>query len=700
MFRKVLIANRGTIACRIARTLRKMGIASVAVYSEADRHSLHVRMCDEAVPIGPAQASLSYLATDALLAAVRATGAEAVHPGYGFLSENAAFAEACEAAGVVFIGPTPEQLRSFGLKHTARALAHENGVPLLPGTELLASVDEALQQAERIGYPVMLKSTAGGGGIGMQLCRSARELEEGYAAWNTPAAPVSAASGLYLEKFVSEARHIEVQIFGDGLGEVLAFGERDCSAQRRNQKVIEETPAPGLPKSVRRQLFDASIRLGRAVRYRSAGTVEFLYDAVSRDFYFLEVNTRLQVEHGVTEEVTGIDLVGWMVRQAAGEMPSLARIAAPRPLGSSIQVRCYAEDPGKQFQPSSGRLLHVAWPVDCRVETWVETGTEVTSFYDPMLAKIIVCAEDREGAVRKMAHALDETQLSGIETNLEYLRQVIASPAFVAGGIATSFLRVLNTGGILWTCWMAACKPRFRIIRVAWVLERRGSSFGADRPIAFRAANRLAGNEEIAPALEITLTGPTLQFNAAGLIALTGADFGAILDASPWSAGRQSLFKQLNFTNGRGERCWRSRLFGGGGWLRLFRILRQQQHIHPGWFRRAIRARVACRRRAAYRDASGEVAAFATVPQYENSWTIGVIYGPHGAPDYFTERDIETLFSATWTVHHNSDRTGIRLIGPKPEWARKDGGEAGLHPSIFTTTRTPSARWISRETCR
>ena len=510
-----------------------MGVASVAVYSEADRHSLHVRMCDEAVAIGPSHAAQSYLSTASLLEAMRVTGAEAVHPGYGFLSENAAFAEACEAAGVVFIGPTTEQLRSFGLKHTARELARQNGVPLLPGTELLSSLDEARAAAERIGYPVMLKSTAGGGGIGMQLCQSAAELGDSYAAVERTSRASFGSAGLYLEKFVADARHIEVQIFGDGKGEVLALGERDCSAQRRNQKVIEETPAPGLPDAVREELFAASVRLGRAVRYQSAGTVEFLYDARARRFYFLEVNTRLQVEHGVTEEVTGTDLVEWMVRQAAGQMQPLAEIPV-QARGCSIQVRCYAEDPGKQFQPSSGKLLRVGWPQGCRVETWVEAGTEVTSFYDPMLAKIIVHADSREGAVRKMAEALEKTEISGIETNLEYLRQIVANPAFAAGGIATSFLRSFeyrrNTidvldGGMQTTIqdypgrlgyWNVGVPPS-----------------GPIDALAFRAANRILGNEESAPALEITLTGPSLQFNAAASIALTGADFGAVLDGKP-----------------------------------------------------------------------------------------------------------------------------------------------------------------------
>src|SRR5271168_2929818 len=319
MFAKVLIANRGEIACRIIRTLKRLEIRSVAVYSDADRHSLHVMQADESVGLGPGPAAATYLRQDRILAAARATGAQAIHPGYGFLSENAAFAEACAAAGVVFIGPTPAQMRDFGLKHLARGLAARNRVALLPGSGLLSTIEEARSEAARIGYPVMLKSTAGGGGIGMQLVRHDAELPDALRTVERLATKSFSRGGVFLEKYIERARHIEVQIFGNGAGEVIALGERDCSTQRRNQKIIEETPAPGLPDATRSRLHAAAIRLGQAVNYRSAGTVEFVFDVASGEFYFLEVNTRLQVEHGVTEEVTGIDLVEWMLRQAANE---------------------------------------------------------------------------------------------------------------------------------------------------------------------------------------------------------------------------------------------------------------------------------------------------------------------------------------------------------------------------------------------
>ncbi|RZM24693.1 MAG: urea carboxylase, partial [Sphingomonas sp.] len=340
-FDTVLIANRGAIACRIIRTLRQMGLRSVAVYSDADAGSLHVAEADLAIRIGAGPPGESYLDVDKILAAAREAGAGAIHPGYGFLAENAGFAEACAAAGIVFIGPTTDNIRAFGLKHSARALAVAYGVPLAPGSDLLVDVEAASVAAAEIGFPVMLKATAGGGGIGMRICRDDAEIRDGFAAVARLGSANFGDSGVFLERYVERARHIEVQIFGDGKGKVVALGERDCSLQRRNQKVVEEAPAPNLPPEVRAGLIAAAVRLGEAAAYRSAGTVEFLYDAVRGDFFFLEVNTRLQVEHGVTEQVLGIDLVEWMIRAAAGDLAFLdAPLRAPE--GASIQVRLYA----------------------------------------------------------------------------------------------------------------------------------------------------------------------------------------------------------------------------------------------------------------------------------------------------------------------------------------------------------------------
>jgi len=683
---KVLVANRGVIACRIFRTLRTLRVPSVAVYSEADRHSRHVELADEAVAIGPAPAAQSYLNVERILAAARETGATAIHPGYGFLSENADFAEACEAAGLTFIGPTPEQMREFGLKHRARQIAAGNGVPLLPGTELLANVEDACSRAAAIGYPVMLKSTAGGGGIGMRVCASEAELREHYSSIEALSQANFKQGGLYLEKFVSRARHIEVQIFGDGAGQVLALGERDCSVQRRNQKVIEETPAPGLDDVVRARLLDCATRLGRAVRYRNAGTVEFLYDDATGEFYFLEVNTRLQVEHGVTEEALGIDLVEWMVRQAQGTLPALPSITL-KPRKCSIQVRLYAENPALNFQPSSGRLTQVAFPADVRVEHWVESGTDVTPFYDPLLAKLIVRATTRARAITKLRAALRHTALAGIETNRAYLREVVKTPEFEQGRYTTALL-----GNFPFEA------------RAIEVLEPGTQSTVQDYPgrlgywevgvppsgpmdtLAFRLANRMVGNADGEAGLEFTVSGPTLRFHTASIIALAGADMQPKLNGTavplwtPLSVKAGDVL-QLGAAVSAGQRAYLAVQRGLDvpaylGSKSTFILGKFGGHggrvLQPGDFLPICGQKHS----SAPRDLPPTLR-----PRYKSEWEIGVQYGPHGAPDFFTNEDIQTFFASTWEVHYHSDRTGVRLIGPKPKWARKDGGEAGLHPS-------------------
>jgi urea carboxylase len=671
MFHKVLIANRGAIACRVIRTLHRMGIASVAVYTEADRHSLHVLQATESVPLK------SYLDIDAVLHAAKVTGAQAIHPGYGFLSENAEFAEACEAAGIAFIGPTPQQMRSFGLKHTARALAAANGVPLLPGTGLLASAEQAYAEAQRIGLPVMLKSTAGGGGIGMRLCRGLDELTEAWASVERTSRASFKDSGIYLEKFVERARHVEVQIFGDGQGNVIELGERDCSVQRRNQKVIEETPAPGIDAT---GLRECAVSLGKAVNYRSAGTVEFVYDARAEQFYFLEVNTRLQVEHGVTEEVTGTDLVEWMVRIAAGE----ALPAKPVNTGHSIQVRVYAEDPGKNFQPSSGILTQADFPPYARVETWVERGTEVTPFYDPLLAKIIVKAPTRAQAIDRLTEALADTGFAGIETNLSYLAQIAASAEFAQGGVTTSFLNTFPyrahtievlDGGTMTTVQDYPARLGYWNVGVP--------PSGPMDSLSFRIGNQLLGNEEGAAGLEITVTGPSLRFNSATAIVIAGADYAATLDGKPvarWTVIPVSAGSVLELQQCEGPGARAYLLFEGG--LDIPKYLGSASTFTLGKFGghagRALRTGDILHLGG---NTGQGTAVSQAIPAFTNQWEIGVLYGPHGAPEFFTPADIETFFSTSWKVHYNSSRTGVRLIGPRPEWARRDGGEAGLHPS-------------------
>ena len=685
MFDKVLVANRGAIACRIFRTLKRMGVGTVAVYSEADRHSRHRLIADQAVCVGPAQVAQSYLNIDAIIEACRSTGAQAVHPGYGFLSENAEFARRLAAEGIRFIGPRPEHMRVFGLKHTAREAAAACGVPLLPGTDLLPDLAAARAAAARIGYPVMIKSTAGGGGIGLQLCRSADDLPGLFETVRRLSESNFKDGGIYLEKYVSRARHIEVQIFGDGQGNVVALGERDCSLQRRNQKVVEETPAPNLPAATRAALMEAAVKLGRHVAYESAGTVEFIYDDEDDAFFFLEVNTRLQVEHGVTEQVTGVDLVEWMVRQAAGELDELT---APAPHGASIQVRLYAEDPGKGFLPSSGRLTHVVFPDDARVDGWVESGTEVTPFYDPMLAKIIVTGADRADALARLRTALDRSEVYGIETNLDYLKTIAASKMLDSGKVSTralgdfpyqpSTVDVVSPGAQSslqdWPgrlgYWDVGVPPS-----------------GPMDVLSHRLANRLVGNPADAATLEITLTGPTLRFNSPTTIALAGADMAATLDNVPvalWQAVEVQAGQVLAIgaASGPGNRAYLAVRHGFDAPLYLGSRATFALGRFGGHGVGTLRTGDVLRLNRSGAGVPSPVALPETMrPALTREWRIGVLIGPHGAPDFFTEQDIATLFDAEYEVHFNSARTGIRLIGPKPQWARTDGGEAGLHPS-------------------
>ncbi|PNP96255.1 urea carboxylase [Sphingobium sp. SA916] len=682
-FDTVLIANRGAIATRIVRTLRRMGLRSVAVYSEADEDSLHVALADEAVCIGGARASESYLNIEAILDAARRTGSGAIHPGYGFLAENVEFAQACAKAGIIFIGPTPDNIRTFGLKHSARELAAAHDVPLAPGTDLLRDEAQAVLAAREIGFPVILKATAGGGGIGMRVCEDEAAVRESFAAVARLGESNFGDAGIFLERYIRRARHIEVQIFGDGEGRVLPVGERDCSLQRRNQKVVEEAPAPLLPDAVRSALIAAATRLGEAASYRSAGTVEFLYDAEREEFFFLEMNTRLQVEHGVTEEVMGIDLVEWMIRGAAGDFSFLDR-EPPRPNGHSVQVRLYAEDPALDYRPTSGTLTAVAFPPDIRVETWCMAGSTVSAWYDPMLAKLIVHAPTRAQAVSAMQAALDQSRIDGIETNLRWLREVVRSSPFVSGEVSTRVLDGIAfhprsiqvvSGGTATTVqdWPGRQK--------LWAVGVPPSGPMDDQ--SFRLGNRLLGNAEGTAGLEVLHTGPTLTFNAPARICLTGADFDAKLDGTPVPRG-------VAFDVGEGRTLSLGRVRGGGirgyilmaGGLDIAPYLGSRSTFELGQFGgHAARRLLAGDTLHLAGDEVGPALPEVALPPLTNEWTLRVLYGPHGAPDFFTDEDIEEIVTAEWQVHYNSNRTGVRLIGPKPRWARTDGGEAGLHPS-------------------
>lgn len=728
MFQTVLIANRGEIACRLARTLKRMRIRSVAVYSEADRNSPHVCAADVALPLGGQSAADSYLRADLILDAARRSGAQAIIPGYGFLSENAAFAAQCEAEGIVFVGPTPQQMAQFGLKHAARDLAKAAGLPLTPGSGLLPDAAAARSAAREIGYPVMLKSTAGGGGIGLIRCTDDDELSVAFASVRRQGEAFFANDGVFVERFVDHARHIEVQIFGDGQGHVIALGERDCSVQRRNQKLIEETPAPHLPAAVRKRMLLAATALGRSVHYRSAGTVEFIYDPARACFHFLEVNTRLQVEHGITESVTGIDLVEWMIRNAAGE--DLAALIAQAPhtvsgasvaqddaiagKGASIEVRLYAENPLRQFAPSPGTLTEVVFPDDgVRVDSGIARGCEVSPFYDPLLAKLIVHAEDRTTAIANMIAALDATRLSGIATNLDYLRQLLRNESFQAGDVSTRFLDDFR--------YRPAAIDVIEPGTFTSVQDYPGRTGYWDIGVppsgpmddwAFRVGNRIVGNSSAAAGIEATMLGPTLRFHCDAVIALTGAPTDGDLDGcaltfwAPMAVKAGQVLRVGKISSGcrvylsvrggidvpiyLGSRSTFVLAGFGGHAGRVLRVADVLMVADPASRTDATQPP----------DAASTLPTLPTpstpstprlrapspvpvehIPVYRETWRIGVLHGPHGAPDFFTQASVDAFFAVDWQVHYQSSRLGIRLSGPKPQWARADGGEAGLHPS-------------------
>ncbi|MGP2491322.1 acetyl-CoA carboxylase biotin carboxylase subunit [Mesorhizobium sp. PUT5] len=509
MFKKILIANRGEIACRVIRTAEKLGIATVAVYSDADRDALHVKMADEAVHIGPAPSSQSYIVIDRILDAIRKTGADAVHPGYGFLSENAHFAEALKAERVAFIGPPPVAIEAMGDKITSKKIAAAAGVSTVPGhMGLIETAEEAARIAHAIGYPVMIKASAGGGGKGMRIAWNDAEAREGFQSSKNEAKSSFGDDRIFIEKFITQPRHIEIQVLGDQHGNIVYLGERECSIQRRNQKVIEEAPSPFLDATTRKAMGEQAVALAKAVGYHSAGTVEFIVDG-EKNFYFLEMNTRLQVEHPVTELITGLDLVEEMIRVAAGERLSFGQDDV-RLDGWAIESRLYAEDPYRNFLPSIGRLTRYRPPAEgrqpdgtvLRNDTGVFEGGEISMYYDPMIAKLCSWAPDRAGAIEAMGRALDDFEVEGIGHNLPFLSAVMDQQRFRAGRLTTAYIAEEFPDGF---SGVAASEDQARLLAavatfIYLALARRGAQVSgalANHPRAIGAdwVASLAGHE-------------------------------------------------------------------------------------------------------------------------------------------------------------------------------------------------------------
>ncbi|WP_431954920.1 urea carboxylase [Nocardia lijiangensis] len=687
-FDTVLVANRGEIASRVLRTAKALGLKTVAVYSDADAAAPHVEFADAAVRLGPAQAAESYLRADLVIEAALATGAGAIHPGYGFLSENTDFATAVAEAGIAFVGPTPEQLRIFGDKHTAREAAKRVGVPLIPGSGLLDSADHAVAEAERIGFPVMLKAVGGGGGIGMQSCSTADELRAAYRRVQRLAATNFSSTGVFLERFVARARHVEVQLFGDGHGRVVSLGTRDCSLQRRNQKVIEEAPAPGLGEELTGQLLTASRELAKSVDYRSAGTVEFVYDSELGAASFLEMNTRLQVEHPVTEAITGVDLVDWMLRLAGGDATMLDGLpeTGPAPSGWAVEARVYAEDPGQDYRPSAGLITAAEFPADVRVDTWVSTGTEVSPYYDPLLAKVIAAAPIRDAALGGLADALAATRIHGVQTNIAQLRAAATDPRVRSAAHGTGTLADIHPAA-----------ARIDVLRggtVTTIQDLPGRiglwevgipPSGPMDDLSFTLANVAVGNPPGVPALECTLEGPRLRFAAATVVCVTGADAPITVDDDPapmWEpiTVPAGAVLDIGAPTGTGLRTYLA--VRGGLDAPLYHG--SASTFTLGGFGGTTGKAVAAGdvlHVVADRAELGEPAGAPTRPEFTHEWQLAVGIGPQTAPAYFTDADMDQFTAHPWRVGSHANRTGIRLEGPKPAWSRADGGEAGLHPS-------------------
>ena len=686
MFKKVLIANRGVAAVRIARTLKRLGIVSVALRSDAEQGSEYFERFDEVHDLVGSSVAQTYLDVDQILAIAKRTNVEAVHPGYGFLSENADFATRVAEAGLAFLGPTPEVINTFGLKHEARAIAQSQEVPILTGTSILPDLDAALVAAEGVGFPLLLKSTAGGGGIGMQRCDSADELSAAYESVTALAKSNFTSPGVFLEKCITTARHVEVQLFGDGEGNVIILGDRDCSLQRRNQKLVEECPAPNVPEDIRRSMHDRARALAASVNYASAGTIEFLYDAESARYYFLEVNTRLQVEHGVSELVYGVDIVEWMIRLAAGDLPDCAELEAGlRPSGAAVQIRLYAEDPFDNYRPTPGDI-DVTFVEQGRIDSWVGQRTLVSHWFDPLLANVMCHAETRRQAIDQLLDTLVHTKIYGTTTNIGLLRQAIDSPVFRSENVDTKLLASLRyqpnelevvRPGIEMT--VQSCPGR----QGYWDVGVPPS--GPMDDLSFQLGNRMLGNPASASGLEMVLSGAKVVFRNATRCVLTGASVNASLDDRPIERGvvfQVSSGQTLSIDSI--EDGIRTYLLVQGG-LDIPEYLGSSATFVLGKFGghqgRALRQGDVLRWHEL--DVDEQMSPENRRPQTDLSsrLRLRVLLGPHAAPDFFTPASIDELFQASWQVDHNSNRTGVRLIGPTPDWARQDGGEAGLHPS-------------------
>ncbi|KAI5920351.1 urea carboxylase [Camillea tinctor] len=706
---RVLVANRGEIAVRCINACRQLSVQTVAMFTRADAGSLHARLADKSIMLEE-EGPKAYTNIDSIIEICRQESIDSVFPGYGFLSENPEFARRVFENGMIFIGPDHSTIEAMGLKHHARKLAQEAGIPIVPGSGLLNDSDDAMRAAEEIGYPVMLKASGGGGGMGMQICYSKDEVVAAFSSVLARSKELFANSGVFLERYYPNSHHIEVQVFGNG-SNVIHFGERECSIQRRHQKVIEECPSPYVSGNIdmRVKLTSSAVALARSIKYMSAGTVEFLVDDESGAFFFLEMNTRLQVEHGITEMCYGVDLLHLMLHQAEyqlrgkGGIPDdqLLSLQKEGPEGAAIELRLYSENPVAGFYPSTGTIQEAQWPMgdSIRVDTWVQAGTTIGSYFDPLIAKIMVHGLDRPSAIKEMKRALTEVVVGGIITNKSFLRAIIESEGFIRGLTLTNFLQnnlefhpamieVISPGGL------STIQQLPGRVQKGYGVPRSGPM----DEISSHVANLLVGNDPHVEVLEVTMVGPQLIFHSGAIVAICGAPFEVNLDGKPqpmWSRINVRASQKLEVGNvvDAGCRCY---IAIKGGFPEIPVWLGSKSTTPSlgmgGLQGRQLRHGDYLEIAPAYGNEKASIdytLPAAYIPKLDTN-VLYVMQGPHDSDDYITASGRDKLYNTEWKVSHNSSRTGIRLIGPAPEWARADGGVGGAHPSNVVDYPYPS----------
>jgi len=715
----LLIANRGEIAVRIIKTARVLGIKTISIYSSADSASLHVSEADTSVLL-PGQPSTAYTDSDGIISIAKEHNADAIIPGYGFLSENAAFARSVKEAGLAWVGPSPEAIEQMGVKHIARDLAAKAGVPIVPGSGLVDSAQEAVAESEKLGYPVMLKATGGGGGMGLITCYSADDVEAGFKMVQSRGQTLFKNPGVFVEKFYPESRHVEVQVFGNAMGKAVHFGERECSIQRRHQKVIEEVPSPFVHKTkgLREKLCKAAISLTESINYGSAGTIETLVDDKTGEFFFLEMNTRLQVEHGITELCYDVDLVELMLKQADAELAGkggleynyLESLQLDAPKGAAIEARVYAENPLRDYAPSPGLLQKVEWKrlTGSRIDTWVFTGAPVTPNYDPLIAKVMCHGPSRKEAAHIIQRMLSESFICGPPTNLEFLAAIIRSDNFNSGNTLTSFLKSFE----FMPAAIDVISPGpYTLVQDLPARPAVGKGIphsGPMDPVAFQIANSLVGNDRGTAGLEITLSGPELRFLGPAVIALTGAAMEATLDGEKFPMWTRCSIKagqklKIGKTTGGGCRSYLAIYGGLPSVAEYFGSKSTSPLVAIGGYQgRALAPGDLLNLTKNIPDHLSKPCALPKhlIPEYSNAWQIMAMVGPH-SEGFFLPEDIEMIYSTEYKVSHNASRSGIRLIGPVPKWARTDGGEGGAHPSNLVEFGYPigTLNWTGDDPC-